>query len=165
MRALPALHGLYPTRMRPQTGGPASKEVGYGSGTDSFYETLLKRWIQGGKREPWMQRAYRDSLVGLRRLLRRSHPSNLLFVARANGGGIGGGMPRSHELRDMHTFEHLTCFVPGMLALGAHHKAGLNATWEWEVARELLYTCTTLYSRQPSGLGPCLLYTSDAADE
>ena len=48
---LPALHGLYPTRLRPQSGGPASKEVGFGSGTDSFYETLLKRWIQGGKRE------------------------------------------------------------------------------------------------------------------
>lgn len=41
-----------------------------------------------------------------------------------------------------------------MLALGAHHNAGINSTWEWQVARELLHTCTTLYSRQPAGLGP-----------
>ena len=154
VRRLPALYGLYPSRMRPQSGGPASKEVGFGSGTDSFYETLLKRWIQGGKREAWLQAMYRDSLVGLRRLLRRSYPSNLLFLGRANGGEVGTGRPRSHVMRDMHTFEHLTCFVPGMLALGAHHQAGLNATWEWEVARELVRTCSILYERQPARLGP-----------
>jgi hypothetical protein len=35
---LPALYGLYPSRVRPHTGGPASKEVGFGAGSDSFYE-------------------------------------------------------------------------------------------------------------------------------
>ena len=151
---LPSLHGLYPSRVRPASGGPASKEVGFGAASDSFYETLLKRWLQGGKRVPWLQRAYRESLVGLRRLLRRSHPSGLLFVARANGGEVGMQRPRSHVLRDAHTFEHLTCFLPGMLGLGAHHNAGVNATWEWEVARELLHTCSILYERHPFGLGP-----------
>ena len=29
---LPSLHGLYPSRLRPHTGGPASKEIGFGSG-------------------------------------------------------------------------------------------------------------------------------------
>ena len=74
---------------------------------------------------------YRDSLVGLRRLLRRSYPSNLLFLGRANGGEVGTGRPRSHVMRDMHTFEHLTCFVPGMLILGLesihNHGAGREA--------------------------------------
>ena len=37
---LPALDGLYPSRLRPRTGGPASKDVGFGAGSDSFYETL-----------------------------------------------------------------------------------------------------------------------------
>ena len=153
MRRLPALHGMYPTRIRPAHGGPASKEVGFGAGSDSFYETLLKRWLHGGKSQPSLLRMYRESLTGLRRLLRRSHPSNLLFVARANGGAVGA-MPKSLALREANTFEHLTCFLPGMLALGAHHGAGLNSTWEWEVARGLLDTCTALYDRQPSGLGP-----------
>ena len=36
IRRLPALHGLYPSRLRPRTGGPASREVGFGSGSDSF---------------------------------------------------------------------------------------------------------------------------------
>ena len=152
LRKLPSLYGLYPSRIRPGSGGPASKEVGYGAGSDSFYETLLKRWLQGGKTAPWLQRMYRESLKGLQKLLRRSHPNGLLFVARANGGNVGS-YPL-HALREMHTFEHLTCFLPGLLILGAHHQAGLNATWETEVARELLDTCTTLYDRSPSGLGP-----------
>ena len=155
LRRLPALDGLYPLRIRPHSAGPASKEVSFGSGSDSFYETLLKRWLQGGKADAALLRMYRQSLVGLRKLLRRSHPSGLLFVARANFGEIGGARHLvAHRLRARHTFEHLTCFLPGMLALGAHHGAGLNATWEWEVADELLATCEALYDAQPSGLGP-----------
>lgn len=155
LRRLPPLHGLFPTRMRPLRGGPASKEVSFGSGSDSFYETLLKRWLQSGQgsEHRWLRTMYRDSLHGLRRLLRRSHPSRLLFIAKANGGEVGS-VPRSHALREAHQFEHLSCFVPGMLALGAHHNAGHNATWEMETARELLDTCTQLYDRHPSGLGP-----------
>ena len=116
-------------------------------------ETTLKRWLQGGRRQPWLARMYRQSLEGLRRLLRRSDPTGLLFLARANLGQIGE-WPRSHRLRSANSFDHLTCFVPGMLALGAHAHAGINATWEWEVAHELLHTCSVLYSRQETGLGP-----------
>ena len=103
LRRLPALHGLYPSRMRPHNAGPASKEVGFGSGSDSFYEILLKRWLHGGRSQPWLRTMYRQSLHGLHRLLRRSDPSGLLFLARANGGEIGDARPASHRLRDAHT--------------------------------------------------------------
>lgn len=155
LRRLPAVHGLYPLRIRPHSGGPASKAVSFGSGADSFYETLLKRWVQGGKApalRPLLS-MYRASLVGLRRLLRRSYPSHLLFVARADFGEVGA-CGAGQCSRRQHVFEHLSCFLPGMLALGAHHGAGINATWEWEVAGELLATCEALYESQPSRLGP-----------
>ena len=153
VRRLPALSGLYPSRLRPRSGGPASKEVGFGSGSDSFYETLLKRWLHGGKRSEWLRGMYAEALGGLRRLLRRSEPSGLTFLARADAGEVGW-RPRSHRLREAHLFEHLSCYVPGMLGLGAHAAAGQNATAEWALARELLQTCTELYERQPAGLGP-----------
>lgn len=154
LRRLPSRAGLLPSRVRPRSGGPASKEVGFGSGSDSFYETLLKRWLQSGGADRRLLRMYRASLVGLEGLLRRSHPSRLLFLSRRNAADVGTALPRSLALREQNTFEHLTCFVPGMLALGAATGAGLNATREWEVARELLHTCAQLYSRQPAGLGP-----------
>ena len=76
---------------------------------------------------------YRASLVGLRRLLRRSHPRGLLFVASADFGQVGA-CAAGQCARAQRGFEHLSCFLPGMLALGAHHGAGINATWEWQVA-------------------------------
>lgn len=55
-----------------------------------------------------------------------------------------------------HTFEHLSCFLPGLLALGAHT---LELTphdrerHEW-AAKGLAYTCWSSYADQASGLGP-----------
>ena len=88
-------------------------------------------------------------------VVRASHPSGLVFIATANGGEVGDLTikHRRRGLRDAHVFEHLSCFLPGTLALGAHYHAGLNATWEWELARSLLDTCDALYSRHPTGLG------------
>ena len=160
-RRLPSVHGLYPSRMRPRTGGPATREVGFGAGSDSFYETLLKRWLQGGRRPERLRRMYEEALGGLRRLLRRSEPSKLLFVARADASVVGW-RSQSYRSRTVNAFEHLSCFLPGLLALGAHNNAGSNATAEWEIARELLSTCTELYERQPTGLGPERLTFSTA---
>ena len=76
--------GLYPSRIRPAHASPGSREVGFGSGSDSFYETLLKRWLQGGGDAPHLLRLYRSATTaGLDSLLRRSHPSGRLFVGRS----------------------------------------------------------------------------------
>ena len=83
-RSLRSNNGLYPSRIRPARASPASREVGFGSGSDSFYETLLKRWMQGGGAAPQLLRQYRRaSTSGLNGLLRRSHPSGRLFVGRS----------------------------------------------------------------------------------
>ena len=151
---LPSRDGLYPSRLRPHSGGPAAKEVSFGSGTDSFYETLLKRWLQTGGTEAWLLQMYRDSLRGLQRLLRRSQPSGMLFVAREDFAQQGA-LPERLRLRSEQTHEHLTCFVPGMLALGAPHGGdALGEAEAWRIARELLSTCLELYRQSPTGLGP-----------
>lgn len=69
---------------------------------------------------------------------------NLLYVTDTTGGSPS------------HTFEHLSCFLPGLLALGAHtlglppHEREVHA---W-AARGLAYTCWITYADQASGLGP-----------
>ena len=49
--------------------------------------------------------------------------------------------------------DHLACFVPGMLALGAHAGAveGEKANKYMQLARELTDTCWHMYSSQPTG--------------
>jgi hypothetical protein len=54
-----------------------------------------------------------------------------------------------------HKFDHLVCFVPGMLALGAHSGAvgGAKAERYVELAGALTHTCWQMYHRMPSGGG------------
>ncbi len=37
--------------MNPRTGGPAGGQYTMGASADSYYEYLVKAWIQGGKKE------------------------------------------------------------------------------------------------------------------
>ncbi|KAI0272274.1 glycoside hydrolase [Gloeopeniophorella convolvens] len=56
-------------------------------------------------------------------------------------------------LRPSHAFEHLSCFLPGMLALGAATLPSVPRT-HMLAARGLAHTCWTLYADSPSGLAP-----------
>lgn len=57
-----------------------------------------------------------------------------------------------------HKMEHLTCFVPGMLALGVTQGAvagnATKAARYLSVAADVAETCWHMYDRQVSGLGP-----------
>ena len=97
---------------------------------------------------------HRESLRGLRSLLRRSHPGGRLFVARKDFAQHGA-LPERLRLRSEQSFEHLSCFVPGWLALGAPYGGeAMNASEAWGTARELLDTCLALYAASDTGLGP-----------
>ncbi|EGN96700.1 glycoside hydrolase family 47 protein [Serpula lacrymans var. lacrymans S7.3] len=68
----------------------------------------------------------------------------LLYVTDTIGG------------KPSHIFEHLSCFLPGLLALGAHTldlAPAEKQIHEW-AASGLAYTCWTSYADQATGLGP-----------
>lgn len=64
--------------------------------------------------------------------------------------------PRRNMVK--HKFDHLVCFVPGMLALGAHSGAvrGAKAERYVQLAADLTHTCWQMYHRMPTG-GCCQL--------
>lgn len=55
--------------------------------------------------------------------------------------------------RPRHKMDHLSCFVPGMLALGAHEGAvtGEKAQLYMDVAINVTYTCHMMYNFTPTG--------------
>lgn len=71
---------------------------------------------------------------------------NLLYVTDATVNANG-------DLNPSHTFEHLTCFLPGVLALGAATIPDVPRTHLW-AAQGLANTCWTLYADSPTGLSP-----------
>ena len=77
---------------------------------------------------------------------------NLLYVTDASVD-LSGTFTPSHRL------EHLTCFLPGVLALGAVTLPDVPQRHMW-AARAFAQTCWLLYADSPSGLAPDEVMTS-----
>ena len=73
------------------------------------------------------------------KLIGHSGPSNLTFVGITNSTIFIPYM------------EHVTCFLPAVLALG--HMHGYPSA-HLSLARDLMLTCYQLYKRTPTGLAP-----------
>ncbi|XP_051519774.1 endoplasmic reticulum mannosyl-oligosaccharide 1,2-alpha-mannosidase-like [Myxocyprinus asiaticus] len=111
-----------------------------GARADSYYEYLLKQWIQGGKKEKVLLEDYLQAVEGVKKnLLKKSVPLGLTFVGELSHGYFSAKM------------DHLVCFLPGTLALGAHH--GLPAD-HMELAQQLMETCYQMYAQMETGLSP-----------
>jgi Glycosyl hydrolase family 47 len=88
----------------------------FGAMADSFYEYMLKIWLQGGRTEPMYRQMYDKAMQGMHdELLHVSKPSGLMYLADRVGGKFPG-----KKRRTQHKMDHLCCFVGGMLALGAY---------------------------------------------
>eukprot|EP01118_Nematostelium_gracile_P009339 TRINITY_DN3135_c0_g1_i2.p1 TRINITY_DN3135_c0_g1~~TRINITY_DN3135_c0_g1_i2.p1 ORF type:complete len:553 (-),score=112.58 TRINITY_DN3135_c0_g1_i2:19-1677(-) len=139
--SLEKLDGLYPVYLDPDSLEFTNELVSYGGLGDSYYEYLLKSYLLSGKQDKRAYRMYLECINGLiKRLIAKSHPSGMTFIAEYN---INRGI-----LPEM---DHLACYVPGMLALGAegeHREQHLN------LAIQLMDTCYKLYEDQVTGIGP-----------
>ncbi|XP_052394051.1 endoplasmic reticulum mannosyl-oligosaccharide 1,2-alpha-mannosidase isoform X10 [Carassius gibelio] len=111
-----------------------------GARADSYYEYLLKQWLQSGKKETELLEDYLQAIEGVRKnLLRQTSPSKLTFVGELSNGRLNPKM------------DHLVCFLPGTLALGVHN--GLP-TDHMELALQLMETCHQMYAQMETGLSP-----------
>ncbi|XP_041854749.1 mannosidase, alpha, class 1B, member 1b [Melanotaenia boesemani] len=115
-----------------------------GARADSYYEYLLKQWIQGGKKENQFLEDYLQAVEGIKKnLLQKSSPNGLTFVGELSHGQFSPKM------------DHLVCFLPGTLALGAHN--GLPAE-HMELAKQLMETCYQMYVQMETGLSPEIVH-------
>uniref|UniRef100_A0AAY4CV04 alpha-1,2-Mannosidase n=1 Tax=Denticeps clupeoides TaxID=299321 RepID=A0AAY4CV04_9TELE len=111
-----------------------------GARADSYYEYLLKQWLQGGKKDTQLLEDYLQAVEGIKRnLLRQTLPSQLTFVGELSHGRLNPKM------------DHLVCFLPGTLALGTHN--GLPAD-HMDLALRLIETCHQMYVQMETGLSP-----------
>eukprot|EP00752_Nemacystus_decipiens_P015936 g14242.t1 len=144
MHDLNSNDGLYPIHLNPATGKSVGNQVTFGALGDSFYEYLLKVWLQGGRTETKYREMYDRAMDGMtRKLLQKSDPSGLTYVSDWNGRG------------NVHKMDHLVCFVAGTLALGAQTATDpVKAERDMKTAKALAYTCYQMYARQKTGLAP-----------
>ncbi|XP_019426934.1 PREDICTED: mannosyl-oligosaccharide 1,2-alpha-mannosidase MNS1-like [Lupinus angustifolius] len=134
--------GLLPIYIDPNSGTTVSSPITFGAMGDSFYEYLLKVWIQGNKTSA--VKNYRDmwekSMNGLLTLIRRSTPSSFTYICEKDGDSLSDKM------------DELACFAPGMLALGSSGFGPDKSQKVLSLAEELAWTCYNFYQSTPTKL-------------
>ncbi|XP_067012177.1 endoplasmic reticulum mannosyl-oligosaccharide 1,2-alpha-mannosidase isoform X2 [Anabrus simplex] len=144
---LPKTNGLVPIFINAYTGQFRSyATITMGARGDSYYEYLLKQWIQTGRTLDYLRDDYLEAIEGaMKHLTKRTPQNKYLFVGELLAGG-----------RDFKPkMDHLTCYLPGTLALGVHY--GLTQE-HMKFAEDLLNTCFQTYAQQPTFLAPEITY-------
>ncbi|KAH9749422.1 MNS3 [Citrus sinensis] len=165
LKTLPKVEGLVPIYISPHSGEFNGENIRLGSRGDSYYEYLIKVWLQQGTTHSsnltYLHDMYEEAMKGVRHLLvRKSIPSGLVFVGELPYGSTGSYSPK---------MDHLVCFLPGTLALGAtkgitKEKAMKDNLLTFEdlenlkLAEDLAKTCFEMYSVTSTGLSPEIAY-------
>ncbi|KAF4309899.1 putative endoplasmic reticulum mannosyl-oligosaccharide -alpha-mannosidase protein [Botryosphaeria dothidea] len=153
--------GLVPIFINPLHGIFQGSNIRIGSRGDSYYEYLIKQYLQTSKQEPAYLEMWDESLYGMRKhLIAYSSQANLTVLGERPSGLDGKLSPK---------IDHLVCFLPGTIALGATEgktleEARKSPSWgkkqedDMELARELMKTCWGMYKVAATGLAPEITY-------
>ena len=149
--------GLLPIFIYADKGTFRSKNIRLGSRGDSYYEYLIKQYLQTSQQEPIYQEMWNQSLAGVKKhLITYSYPSNFTVLAERPDGLDKKISPK---------MDHLVCFMPGTIALATTNGLPLDQarklpTWgptqeeDMKLADELMKTCWGMYKVTPTGLAP-----------
>ncbi|KAK3137279.1 hypothetical protein QOZ80_5BG0450240 [Eleusine coracana subsp. coracana] len=165
IRTLPTVEGLVPIYISPHSGQFSGENIRLGSRGDSYYEYLLKVWVQQEERRDsnlkYLFEMYTKAMKGVKHLLvRKTVPNGLVFVGELPYGQNGGFSPK---------MDHLVCFLPGTLALGATKGVTKKKALEnnlltdedienLQLAEDLAKTCVEMYFVTSTGLAPEIAY-------
>jgi mannosyl-oligosaccharide alpha-1,2-mannosidase len=153
--------GLLPIYIYAHDGHFRGNNIRLGSRGDSYYEYLIKQYLQTSKEEPIYKELWDEALAGIRKnLITYSEPSQFTVLAE-RPDGLHGKLSAK--------MDHLVCFMPGAIALGVTEglteaEAKRLPTWskkkeeEMKLARELTHTCWGMYKVMATGLAPEIAY-------
>lgn len=133
-----SIPGLYPLTIHAHLKDQPDGYYSVGGMGDSFYEYLFKTWLMTNRKDERWERMWLDALKGIKENLVVTKNKRAFLVALDHG-------------KEVPVMEHLACFLPGTMALHAHHTGDDDTLW---LAGELTDTCYQMYRRQVSGIGP-----------
>ncbi|KAJ3817155.1 glycoside hydrolase [Lentinula raphanica] len=177
--------GIFPTHWDTKTGAPSNHRFSVGAFADSAHEYLLKQWLITSQSETKIKDLYLNvSKSIMENLLYVTPNREMLFVTDADmlkppprksqtegsestSKSTPATNPKSPQASTPSTipsgtFEHLSCFLPGLFALAASTLSPLDLPrperelHEW-AAEGLAYTCWLTYADTKTGLGPDVL--------
>ncbi|KAF9909216.1 mannosyl-oligosaccharide alpha-1,2-mannosidase [Linnemannia zychae] len=162
MKELKSTDGLVPIFINPYNGEFHGSEIRLGSRGDSYYEYLIKQYLQTSKKEHVYKEMFDHAMRGVKKhLLGRTIPNNLLFVGEISMYSPDNLSPK---------MDHLVCFLGGTMALSSTEGKMLNkATFprskfskveeeDFRIGEELTEACYEMYNQTQTGLAPEIVY-------
>ncbi|KAI2795849.1 hypothetical protein BLOT_016407 [Blomia tropicalis] len=164
-------HGLYMTMMESSIGRWNENKSTLGALGDSFYEYLIKAYVQSKHGDKQALRMYIDAMDAIER-------NHMINISRSGLQYISDWV-FGHPNNKM---QHLTCFAGGMYALGSKHmQMDLDNDSEnhdehnrvemerrlkhhFNLAINITETCFQSYNRTPTELGPETFYFDEEDD-
>lgn len=130
--------GLMPIILKPVDKKQDDTQYTLGGMADSYYEYLLKYWLLTNKKDSLHLEMYKKSVQAIKENLIVTRNRRKFIISKKG-------------TTEIMVMEHLACFAPGMLALGAYHMGDDDTL---QLAAELTDTCYQMYHKQISGVSP-----------
>jgi endoplasmic reticulum Man9GlcNAc2 1,2-alpha-mannosidase len=155
--------GLVPIFIHPTSGTFRGQNIRLGSRGDSYYEYLIKQYLQTRGGEPVYKQLWDEALTGIKKyLITWTKNSNLCII---------GERPNGLQYELTPKMDHLVAFMPGTIALGITNgstvneaKARLGPGWtkqhdeDMRLAEELMKSFWGMYKVTATGLAPEISY-------
>ena len=153
--------GLLPIFIHPEHGDFRTSNIRLGSRGDSYYEYLIKQYLQTKKQEPVYLDMWEQALNGIR--------THLITYTKEAHLTVLGERPSGLDKELSPKMDHLVCFMPGTIALAVTEgltieeakkasKWGSRKQDEMNLAIELMKTCWGMYKVTATGLAPEITY-------
>ncbi|KAF7304079.1 alpha-1,2-Mannosidase [Mycena indigotica] len=111
---------LVPYGVSMYDGSFSQTTIRMGSNADSYYEYLLKQYLQTSQTEPVLRTMYADAMAGIRKYLLKTTPAKkLTYIAELKPSGGSSDWKAPDAWTPQPKQEHLACFLAGSLMLGA----------------------------------------------
>ena len=156
-------NGIVPSSWNVLTGKPSTHGGSLGSGSDSFYEYLIK--------VPTLNSCYYDAGMEMYtescengdkdylRLYQKMVKESLIPHHVKQQSIFNDKSQNAFPVDNGNTYDHLLCFLPAMLSLGASSKDAISSKSPeddeyQQLARKLLDGCAAIYKRSKTNLSP-----------
>ncbi|GFZ49357.1 Mannosyl-oligosaccharide 1,2-alpha-mannosidase [Saitozyma sp. JCM 24511] len=168
-----AIHdGIAPIFLNPNNGQFVASDIRLGSRGDSYYEYLLKQWLQTDRQEPVYRDMYDEAMGGIKKhLIGKTSKSKLIFTQELQ--------PARHPQSGQQTWQvipkqdHLVCFLGGSFVLGVTEGGRREIDWEhlddrdredMVIGKGIIESCVKTYETA-TGLGPEIAMFVQWSDE
>uniref|UniRef100_A0A1Y1KXH0 alpha-1,2-Mannosidase n=1 Tax=Photinus pyralis TaxID=7054 RepID=A0A1Y1KXH0_PHOPY len=142
IRSMEKPKGLYPNYLNPKTGKWGQHHISMGALGDSFYEYLLKAWMQSNKEDNEARQMFDDAMQAVMQHMLHTSSSGLTYFAELKFD------------RPEHKMDHLGCFSGGLLALASKSLKNEMSDKYMDIADKITNTCHESYARSQTKLGP-----------